>query len=467
MSSAAHARRCALALVLLFACNREASVDDAGAAAPFCGDGVVAEDEECDDGNVEDGDGCTGACTLEFCGDGVVQAREECDEDTYACSWTCTWRICGEDGVFFASDHVAGSGYGAAVAVDGDTVVVGADRAFGAVEESGAVFVCERRGELWIETAKVIADDGEKGDVFGSSLVFEGDELIVGAEGSDNATGSVYVFQRGDAGWAQVAKLRGSDIGEFSEFGFDVARDEDLLVVGARGYKRSGAAYVFERGAEGWVEVAKLSGASDLPENIFGVNVDVRGDLIVVSDDDASPPDSPGSVHVYERAQGGWAEVAELGASEDSALSSFGHGLAIDDGVIAVGALVGDGNQEKSGSIFLFEEVGGVWTEVQKLQASDGGSGERFGYSMVIEGDALVVGAPRALIDGVETGAAYVFRREPGGWSEVAKLVPTDGEEDDKFGEHVALRGGQLLVSSPGYNGQGNAMGAAYLFSAP
>ncbi|MCA9637918.1 MAG: FG-GAP repeat protein, partial [Myxococcales bacterium] len=108
-----------------------------------------------------------------------------------------------------------------------------------------------------------------------------------------------------------------------------------------------------------------------------------------------------------------------------------------------------------------------VWTEVQKLQASDGGSGERFGYSMVIEGDALVVGAPRALIDGVETGAAYVFRREPGGWSEVAKLVPTDGEEDDKFGEHVALRGGQLLVSSPGYNGQGNAMGAAYLFSAP
>ncbi|MCA9639028.1 MAG: DUF4215 domain-containing protein, partial [Myxococcales bacterium] len=98
------------------ACNREASVDDAGAAAPFCGDGVVAEDEECDDGNVEDGDGCTGACTLEFCGDGVVQAREECDEDTYACSWTCTWRICGEDGVFFASDHVAGSGYGAAAA---------------------------------------------------------------------------------------------------------------------------------------------------------------------------------------------------------------------------------------------------------------------------------------------------------------------------------------------------------------
>ena len=355
-----------------------------------------------------------------------------------------------------ASDGAAGDYFGGSVAIGGDTVVVGAE---GDDSSKGSAYVFEKGGgwASMTETAKLTASDGAAGDKFGGSVAIDGDTVVVGAYGDDSYKGSAYVFEKG-GGWATTsaydAKLTASDGADSDNFGSRVAIDGDTVVVGARGDDGDqGSAYVFVKPGGGWAtgtETAKLTASDGAPSDNFGCSVAIDGDTAVVG----APCDdsSKGSAYVFEKG-GGWAtgtETAKLTASDGAGGDNFGYSVAISGDTVVVGA---EGDDSYHGSAYVFEKGGG-WATTStydaKLTASDGASYDHFGRSVAIDGDTVVVGAYYDDDNGSKSGSAYVFEKG-GGWAtgtETAKLTASDGASYDYFGYSVAISGDTVVVGA-------------------
>jgi hypothetical protein len=182
-----------------------------------------------------------------------------------------------------ASDGVIRDNFGHSVAIEGDTVVVGASGSLSPVGQPGSVYVFVKAPGGWsgrlTETAKLTASDAAAGDHFGHSVAINGGTIVVGAfqddVGGNNAQGSAYVFVEPGGGWGgsltETAKLTSSDGGAVDLFGSSVAISGDTVVVGAQlhhvgGNTAQGAAYVFVEPAGGWggslTETAKLTAST-------------------------------------------------------------------------------------------------------------------------------------------------------------------------------------------------------------
>jgi len=274
---------------------------------------------------------------------------------------------------------------------------------------------------------------------------------------------------------AQDARLEPSpnELGISDQFGAAVALDGGTLVVGAPwhdplgGAPNDGAAWVFERGVSGWAQAVKLT-PSVVSGGRFGSALAIAGDTLFAGApyESFASTAAPGAVYVYERSLGSWSESARLTASDYAQYDLFGSALALSGDTLAVGAPRDDsGGVNDRGSVYVFERVGGAWVERARLTASDAGSFDQFGVSVALDGDRLVVGAPRADIAGrVDQGAAYVFERNGASWTEVAKLIAADGLAADTFGHAVALEGGTAVVGAPLHDAAGAVAGAAYVY---
>ncbi len=322
-----------------------------------------------------------------------------------------------------------GDGFGAAVAISGGTIVVGARLDDDGGSNSGSVYIFESNGggtDNWGQVKKLAASDAEAGDRFGISVAINGDTLVVGAGFEDHAgsnSGSAYVFDRNQGGadnWGQVKKLIASDGAAEDRFGESVAISGDYVVIGARlddsiG-NASGSAYLFERNREGtnsWGQIAKLTASDAATDDLFGASVAISDDTVVVGafgDDDAGA--SSGSAYLFDRNQGGadsWGQITKLSAVDADGNDFFGISVAISDDTVLVGALFA---ADAAGSVYRFERNhGGVnsWGQFQKFTASGGKAGDRFGSSAALHGDAVVVGSPFDDDKGPLSGSANVF----------------------------------------------------------
>lgn len=159
-------------------------------------------------------------------------------------------------------------------------------------------------------------------------------------------------------------------------------------------------------------------------------------------------------------------EVAKLLASDGSPMDKFGSAVAIDGDRIIVGAPHdADLNGVETGAAYIYARRGGGWTETAKLVADDGADGDQFGATVSISGDRAVVGAFLHSASKFESGAAYVFTLRAGVWSQTAKLVAADAKEEDRFGGDVFIDHDSIVVSAPGDDDNGDAAGAAYAFT--
>jgi hypothetical protein len=145
------------------------------------------------------------------------------------------------------------AGFGHAVAIRGDTALIGADHDNQVPTYGGAAYVFTRSGTNWVEEEKLIPDDLESGDFFGSAVALGEDIAIIGARngGSSPTTGAAYSFIRGGDEWTQAQRLAPSDLTNLADFGASAAMYDDIVVVGAPLFvgpdgQFQGAAYVFE-----------------------------------------------------------------------------------------------------------------------------------------------------------------------------------------------------------------------------
>lgn len=378
-----------------------------------------------------------------------------------------------------APDRASFDFFGQSVAIDGETIAIGAN---GDGAYKGAVYLYQQNeggANNWGFLKKLTPADLASQDEFGFSLTLSGDTLVVGVPTDDDVayiSGTAYLFDRNTGGnnnWGFVKKLIASDSMEGDVFGYSVKISEDgnTVVVGARFEDNdgittnSGAAYIFERnegGSNQWGEVKKLTAADGADFDQFGWSVTVSGDTVAVG---ANGDDGKGSAYLFERNEGGsnqWGQVMKVTASDGATGDKFGHFLSLDQDTLAVGALE---NASDQGAVYLFERNQGgsnQWGEVKKITASDGAAGDQFGNAVMISKDTLTVGAfhKNGFI-----GAAYLFERDQDGlnqWGEVNKITALDGAAGDQFGTSIMLNQETLVVGAFGDDG---GTGSAYVYT--
>lgn len=294
------------------------------------------------------------------------------------------------------------------------------------------------------ETAKLIASDGAANDWFGSSVAIDGNTIVVGARADDvNANvnqGSAYVFVKPEGGWAgnltESAKLTASDGVANDALGEAAGISVDTVVVTAPYHDigvngNQGSAYVFVKPGGGWAgnltESAKLSASDGSADDMFGWGAEISSDTVVVG----APSDDPnGSAYVFVKPGGGWtgnlAETAKLTASDGAVNDAFGDSVTISGDTVAVGAWGADiGANEDQGAVYVFVKPDGGWVnmnETGKVIASDGAAHDFFGEGLDISDSVIVVGASGATVgENPGQGAAYVFYQ--GGVTPLAPIL--------------------------------------------
>ncbi len=422
-----------------------------------------------------------------------------------------------ENGLLRASDAQADDSFGISAAVSGDTAIVSAWFENGGAGDplalAGAAYIFQRdQGGPgnWGEVKKLVPSDTHADQWFGTSVAIEGDTAVVGAFHGDDGpggtldkAGSAYVFGRDQGGadnWGEVKRLTASDRQPADNFGVSVAISGDTIAVGSYSEEggagnprpRAGAAYVFERnegGADNWGETKKLVSSDTQKDDRFGISVAVSGDTLVVGAFFEAGPFAPlsntGAAYVFDRNNGGpgnWGEVKKLTASDTQQYDRFGVDVALSGDTAIIGSYLesgGPGNPLfQSGAAYIYErDHGGAhnWGEVRKLTASDAQIDDQFGISVSISGDTAVVGAH---MEGggfgnplPGAGAVYVYERNHGGvgrWGESGKIMSSEAQGGDGFGEVVGLSNGALVVGARFEDGgPGDPIadtGAAYVF---
>ena len=430
--------------------------------------------------------------------------------------------------------------------------------------EGGVRLLVEERGARYPLTIDPIAQQAylkpaaigitQEYDHFGWSVAVSGDTVVVGANLEDSSAtgvngtpdesatwaGAAYVFVRSAGVWTQEAYLKSSTVGSTQlndQFGWSVAVSGDTVVVGAIGEDSSttgvngtpdesstssGAACVFVRSAGLWTQEAYLKPAAvgtTQDNDEFGYSVAVSADTVIVGahrEDssstgvNSSPNESAtaaGAAYIFVRGGGVWTQEAYLkpvDVGTTQANDEFGYSVAVSGDTVVVGAFLEDSNTTGvnstpnesaagSGAAYVFVRSGGSWTQQAYLKPAAFGTtqaGDEFGYSVAVSGDTVVVGAvfeassttglnsaPNENATG--SGAAYLFVRSAGVWTQQSYLKPAafgTTQAGDEFGYSVAVSGDTVVVgavieasSTTGVNSPPNESavraGAAYIFN--
>ena len=422
--------------------NDAATADNFGYSVAMSGDSVVVGAYQDDDGGPESGSA-------------YVFTRS-------GSSWS-------QQDKLTANDAAADEYFGVSVGMSGDSVIIGAHQDDDGGTKSGSAYVFTRSGTSWSQQDKLTAGDAAVGDFFGTSVAISGDSAVIGATGNDS-NGSAYVFTRSGSSWSQQDKLTASDAAVGDNFGISVAISGDSVVAGAYqdddNGSASGSAYVFTRSGISWSQQQKLTAGDAAAGDYFGFSVAISGDSVVAGayqDDDSGS--ASGSAYIFTRSGVSWSQQQKLTAGDAAIQDSFGVSVAIAGDTVVVGAYRDDDGGTDSGSAYIFTRSGSSWFFQAKLLADDAAAFDRFGQSVSISGESVIVGAPNGNNGGVDTGCAYVFTRSGGTWTQKAKLLADDGVSGDGLGISVAISGDSVVVGAyEDYLG-GNSYGSAYVFT--
>ncbi len=396
-----------------------------------------------------------------------------------------------------ASDAAAEDQFGDAVAVDGDTIVIGAplDNS-GTSTDSGAayVFVRDPSTGVFSEQQKLTASDAAAEDNFGSAVDVDGHTIVVGAplvnSGTSPDTGAIYVFTRDPTDptdpWTEQQKLSASDEASGDRLGTSVYLEGNTVVGGAPRKDdgtttAAGAAYVFSRdpddATDPWTEQQKLTADDASAEDQFGTSVSLNGNTIVVGAplDNLGTSFDAGSLYVFTRDQAlssdPWTQQQKLTASNAGADDRLGTSVSIDANTILAGAPREDtAGFVDSGAAYIFtrSSASAGFSEKEILRATFTGSDFQFGTSVFVEGATAMIGAPlERILTSTDAGAAYHFVRDPqsGDWSQQQRLTGSSPEAQAEFGGAVGISAGTAILGSAKRNqGTSTSAGAAFVF---
>ena len=365
-----------------------------------------------------------------------------------------------------SSDGAAGDKFGISVSISGNYAIVGAYLDdVGTKIDQGSAYIFIREDGLWQEQAKLIASDGGAGDNFGNSVSISGDYAIVGApkgSGGYFLQGAAYIFVRSGNAWVQQAKINSSDgiIGE--TFGTSVSINGDYAIIGNPNagvvYANQGAAYVFTRTGSSWLQQAKLTYAGGQYNDYFGFSVSISGNYAIIG---APYFDwfftNQGSAFIFVRTGNTWAQQLRINATDGAAEDYFGLSINIDGDYALIGAPYDDGSFVNQGSAYIFLRSGTTWTQQTKLIADNNQLNANYGNSVNLNGQYAVIGSnyegggTNPYLD--QEGAAYIYRRTGTFWDLIRAAKDGSGQTSGFFGSGVGVSGFNYIIGAAGKNG--------------
>lgn len=368
--------------------------------------------------------------------------------------------------------------FGQSVDIDGRFAVIGAPGDDEEAQDAGAAYVFEQQGDTWVEVQKLTAgDDASSSDEFGFDVAIARDIIAVGARWNDEAAfdaGAVYVFERQGTSWNEVAKLLPNDPSN-SAYGFGSAVDVGIavpdsgtveltnIVVGApRADAFQGVVFLFQRNGELWSPPIGRFNDSDTDNTVatghFGSAVAIRGDSFVAGAPfDSQSGNDTGAAYVFGRTNINdiWSEVRQLYPSAPTAGDRFGASVALDEETIVIGAPAN--SNPVAGRVFVFDGPG------EPTITTAGDNNDEYGYSVAVDGARIAIGSKKDEESAVAGGAVFFLERdELGDWQDGGKITAPDAAAQKQFGESVHLDNGSLIVG--GGEGFATLPGAAYLY---
>lgn len=401
---------------------------------------------------------------VETCDDGVdndADGAVDC-EDT-----DCPTRTLTMPAKLLASDARDEGRFGTAAAISGGRVIVGAQGTSDPKSARGAAYIMGYQPSTgWMQEAKLAPSNPDDQDFFGSAVAIDGDTALVGNEVARDFQGVVYTYARQNGVWNQASVLTATGGAPDDRFGVSTALQGDTAAFGAQGKSADqGAVYVFNRVAGAWQQAQVLSASDGAPGDGFGYDVDIDGDLMVVGAYYSSQHGThSGSAYVYRRVAGTWTEEAKLQASDAQAYADFGWAVAVSGQRIIIGAPYDD-NQSTNGAgaayVYDYDATTHAWAQTAKWVSPTPEVNGGFGIGVSLENNLAVIGAYGEFW---ATGNAYVYKNSGGSWAIEKTLTPPKGILNDRFGYSVPTDGHSVYVGAYGDGNQGYETGALYVF---
>jgi len=365
-----------------------------------------------------------------------------------------------------ATDGALADNFGFSIAIDDSIVAIGAYQDDDNGTDSGSVYIYNAlTGSL---ITKIAPNDGSAGDFFGRSIAIDNGIVAIAADrdnANGNSSGSVYLFNASTG--QQLFKLLPNDGAAFDFFGNSVAFNNGIVAIGAHfnddNGSESGSAYLFD--ASTGSQLFKLLPTDGSDSDFFGESIAINNGIVAVGAQlDSDNGTFSGSAYLFDASTG--AQLFKLLPDDGAAFDAFGRSIAIADGVVAVGAYLDDDNGTNSGSAYLFNSSTG--TQFAKLSPIDGDEGSeiKFGNSIAIANGIVAVGAYFDEDNGFGSGSAYLFDAKSG--NQISKLLPTDGSFSDKFGSSIAIdtHTNTIAVGANHHKDDGViSTGAAFIFA--
>lgn len=320
------------------------------------------------------------------------------------------------------------------------------------------------------EDYKIIANDGSTDDEFSYSISLDDGVVAVGTPFDDDNgsnSGSAYLFDAITG--AQIVKLLPSDGTANAEFGFSIAINNGIVVVGAKGDSengtKAGAAYLFD--AATGSQLAKLLPNDGAGNDEFGNSVAIDDGIVAVGAWRADEfGDASGAAYLFDASTGN--QLNKLLPDAGNNFQTFGVSIAIDSGIVAIGArtyfVLGDGYT--FAKAYLFDVPTG--NQLRVLQPNilnlNGDLGGFFADCIDMNNGLVAIGAPNRSVVFDHSGAAYVFDASTG--SQINYIVPDDAHDRDNFGISISIDNGIVLVGAHQDDDNGFNSGSVYFYEA-
>jgi hypothetical protein len=304
---------------------------------------------------------------------------------------------------------------GATVATNGSYTAAGAPYASVGAQNDGVVYLFSNA--TWQQQTILLPNDPDSLSQFGNALAINGNTLFVGAPMHDSFganAGAVYVFTFDGVSWVQRQKLIGADTASSDRFGSALALNDGWLAVSAPLHSSpgspGGAVYLFEFDGVSWVQRYKVGAPDTIAGDRFGSAIALdNGWLAVGVPLHRFVGSASGAVYLFEFNGTAWVQRQKFVASDTVGGDQFGSALALENQRLVIGAPLHSSNGPASGAVYIFERATTTWIERAKLIGSDTNAGDRLGGSISIDGNTILVGAYGDTAAGPATGAAYVF----------------------------------------------------------
>ena len=360
--------------------------------------------------------------------------------------------------------------FGFSVSISGDRALVGSYLDDGNGIDSGAAYIYTFENGLWSQTVKLTASDGAANDNFGISVSLSGNIALIGANlDDDNAwnSGSAYIYKYDGSKWVENEKLTASDAGSNNQFGYAVSLSGNQALIGAKfdddNGALSGSAYIFDLNGNNWIQSAKLKPQDGQALDYFGFSVSLSGNRALVGaylDDDNG--NNSGSAYIFNNNGGIWSETTKLVANDAGVSDYFGYSVSLSN----ESALIGAKFESNQGAAYMFGFDGIGWSQTAKIMAADGVGGDQFGNAVSLEGNLALIGTFSDDDNGINSGSAYLYEYTSGGiWMQLDKFTAVDGVANDEYGHSVSLSSQRVIIGARFNDEIATNAGAAYIIN--